>query len=318
MGMGRNRTSDKGLPRRVYLRSGTYYFVRPSDGKWLRLGKTEPEMLRALASIRETGENGLTEIFDRYEREVLPKKAPKTRRDQEHQLKRLRDAFSDYSNPDQLHTEDVARYLDAHSSPTMANREIALLSHIYTKAIRWGKCRVNPCAGVERNKEVVRKHYVDDWDFWLAWVYAPLHLRALMELAYVTGQRQDDVLRIRVTDLRTDGIYVKQGKTGTEIVIGWTPRMRLLVDSLVNAGGARRALGWLVADGRGQRYSLASVRTAWTRLMARCPCERFQFRDIRKKSANDHETGAHLGHKNPQTLASIYRIKPEVVPGVGR
>jgi integrase len=271
-------------------------------------------MLRALATLREQGTDALAELFDRYAREILPKKAPKTRRDQEHQLARLRSAFAPFGSPDQVHTEDVARYLDAHKSPTMANREIALLSHIYTKAIRWGLVRTNPCAGVERNKETVRRYYVEHWDFWLAWVYAPAHLRVLMELAYLTGQRQDDVMRIRVSDVRTDGIFVKQGKTGTEIVIGWTPRLRMLVESI-----RKRSIAsvWLVADGKGQRYTLASVRTAWTRLMARCPCERFQFRDIRKKSANDHATGAHLGHRNRGTLASIYRIKPEVIPGVG-
>lgn len=37
--MGRPRkTSNKGLPKRVYLRSGTFWFVR-RDGRWQKLGR---------------------------------------------------------------------------------------------------------------------------------------------------------------------------------------------------------------------------------------------------------------------------------------
>lgn len=314
MGMGRRRKHDKGLPSRVYLRRGAYYYVRPSDQKWLPLGKTEPEMLRALAAVKDVGANALADLFDRYELEILPTKAPKTRKDQTHQLKRLRLAFADFATPDAIEPRDIAAYLDASPKAVMANREIALLSHVFKKAIRWGLASVNPCTGVERNKEQVRRYYVEDWDFWLAWVYAPAHLRALMELAYLTGQRQEDVMSIRLADLRQDGIYVKQRKTGNEIIVGWTPRLTALVAALRERPVASV---WLVADGRGQRYTLAAVRTAWTRLMERCPCERFQFRDIRKKSANDHETGKHLGHREKGTLALVYRIKPAVVPGIG-
>lgn len=55
------------------------------------------------------------------------------------------------------------------------------------------------------------------------------------------------------------GIFVKQRKTGTEIIIGWTPRLRTRVDQ-----AKQHQVGsmWLVADAKGQRYTLGAVRTA--------------------------------------------------------
>jgi integrase len=314
--MGRRRKHDRALPQRVYLRRGKYYYVRPSDQKWIPLGKTEPEMLRALAQVKEEGDNLLAAIFDRYESDVLPAKAPKTARDQKLQLANLRETFAAFTRPELLRPQHVAKYLDEHPAKVMANREVALLSHVFKKAIRWGLASTNPCTGVERNAEDVRRYYVEDFDFWMAWAYMPLHIRALMELAYLTGQRQEDVLSIRVTDLRPTGIYVKQRKTGNELIVGWTPLLRDLVDRL---RAAPRAVGsvWLLADAKGQRYTLSAIRTAWGRVMLAFPFERFQFRDIRKKSANDHETGRHLGHREKGTLAQVYRLKPTVITGLG-
>ena len=48
-----------------------------------------------------------------------------------------------------------------------ANREIALLSHVFTIAREWGLTeKTNPCAGVRRNKETPRDFYADSqiWD----------------------------------------------------------------------------------------------------------------------------------------------------------
>lgn len=312
--MGRKRTKDKHLPERVYLRHGRYYHAS-TDGKWRPLAKEGDiaGMHRALAELLENGPGRLSDVIDRYEKEVLTTKAPKTQRDQKKQLAILRRDFGKAS-PADVKPSHVAAFLDAYPSPVAANRVIALLSHVYKKAIRWGICDVNPCRGVEHNPEDRREVYVTHESFWAAWKDAPPRIQLAMELAYITGQRQADVLGLRWSDCRDDGMHFRQHKTGTAIVVDcgeWGQ------DILARCKEAQsEALSFYVlANAHGQRLTSSGFQTAWQKFMRERE-DRFQFRDIRKKSANDGVTGDHLGHRDPRTLQRWYMLKPKHAQGV--
>lgn len=312
--MGRKRTRDTHLPKRVYLRHGRYYHAG-ADGKWRPLA---PEgdmsgMHRALSDLLENGPGRLSDVIDRYAREVLTTKAPKTQRDQSKQLDILRRDFGKAA-PADVRPSHVAAFLDAYPSPVAANRIVALLSHVYKKAIRWGLAESNPCRGVERNPDGKRQVYVTNEQFWSAWRDASPRVRLAMELAYVTGQRQADVLTLKWADCKDDGLHFRQHKTGTGIVI---ERGEWIGDLLARCREAQRdAMSFYVlADGHGQRWTSSGFQTAWQRFMRGRP-DRFQFRDIRKKSANDGLTGEHLGHRDRRTLEQWYLLKPKHVQGV--
>lgn len=314
--MGRKRTRDVHLPQRVYLRSGSYYFVRP-DGKWIRLGRTEADMYQALGRLLGETSGTLTDLFGRYRREVLLRKAPRTQKDQGRQLARL-DAVFGHMQPDQVRSSDIAAFLDTYPGPVQANRHVALLSHVYTKLIRWGIAERNPCTGVERNKEKPRDRYVTDDEFWAVWEMAPRHIQLLMELAYWTGQRLGDLVRLELADCRDDGIHITQGKTGRRIIIAYS---LVLDDILKRAQAGVASIRWLIRRPDGQPYTLSGVSSAWQRLQRAALAdgaivERFTFHDIRAKSASDHPDGSHLGHTNPATLRRFYRRRPELVRGL--
>lgn len=38
--------------------------------------------------------------------------------------------------------------------------------------------------------------------------------RCIIDLAYLTAMRKGDLLRLNLSDIRENGLYVKQGKTG--------------------------------------------------------------------------------------------------------
>lgn len=95
--MGRPRRHDRHLPRRVYRRHGAFYVVLP-DGRWQRLAAELPQALAAYAELHMVAATDavpslMSEIIARYEREVLPKKAAKTRVDQARQLGLLGKVF---------------------------------------------------------------------------------------------------------------------------------------------------------------------------------------------------------------------------------
>ncbi len=73
-----------------------------------------------------------------------------------------------------------------------------MLSHAYTKAIRWGLADDNPCRQVERNKEKPDDRYITDTEFMAVYRLAPGPVRDAMAIAYITGQRQADVLSGRL------------------------------------------------------------------------------------------------------------------------
>ena len=138
--MGRRRKTYKELPKRVFFKHGAYYFVTP-EGKWVRL---DSEFRKAMANWADMVDHpvnlkSMGDVMDRYMSEVAPLKAPKTYKDNLKQVTLLREVFG-HMIPTKIRTVDIYRYLDRRGAiaPVAANREIALLSHMFTKAIRWG------------------------------------------------------------------------------------------------------------------------------------------------------------------------------------
>lgn len=120
--------------------------------KWAELqAKEKPTDLRIMRSI-----------FDRYVRDVIPGKAPRTQKDNLMELKQLRKVFDD-APIDALTPAMIAQYRDARKAKVRANREIATLSHVFNMAREWGlTASQNPCQGVRKNKETPRDYYAND------------------------------------------------------------------------------------------------------------------------------------------------------------
>lgn len=320
--MGRKRKRGKGLPERVYISRGWYFYVQPTKPKptWVRLAREGDlgGMYRQLATVQAGGAAGTMQaLFTKYRADELPKKAPKTQKLQGKELTKLEAVFGRMP-PGDITPQMVGQYLTERSAPVAANREIALLSHVYTKGIRWMLAERNPCLGVERNEEKPRRHRVADVDLMRAWLAAKPWMRALIALGYVTGQRQGDLARIRETDFGARGLRVLQGKTGTELLLTWTPGLRAVQSYALKVRGEKvKPIGrWLVCSRMQQPYSAREIRREWTRIMGALVAQggdRFQFRDLRAQSATAHGDGSHLGHKDPRVLERHYRLGPKIV-----
>lgn len=312
--MGRKRKHGKGLPARVYVNHGTYFYVRPEDKKWIKLGKTLPEMHARLSEVLSDVPQAklMAGIFERYRHEVLPTKAPSTQRNNLRMLRNLEE-YCGSARPDEIDSQVIYNYLDKRSAPTEANREISLLQHVFKKAVRWGSATHNPCVGIERNKERPERHYVTDEQFIAAYRAAPAMIRYAMGIAYLTGQRQTDVLNLRRRDLLDEGVYFKQRKTGNEVIAEWTPALRKTIRRALTHGDTI-AFDYVIRTTTNQHYSASGFQTAWKRLMYQLPeSQRFKFMDIRAKARSDGDDKRLLGHANPDALASTYQRKPVVV-----
>ncbi len=80
-----------------------------------------------------------------------------------------------------------------------------IYSHMFTIAREWGLTNIaNPCFGVRRNKETPRDYYAGDIVWNAVYDAAAQELKDAMNLAYLTGQRPADVLKVATTDLNSE------------------------------------------------------------------------------------------------------------------
>ena len=326
--MGRNRIHNKFLPQRVYLRSGSYYFV-DYTGSWHNLGRSYPAAMAHYGQLVADDAHCRTmgDVIDRYTREIVPTKAPKTAKENVKQARYLRVAFGDL-DPRRISTQGIYQYMDARGkqSTWQANRELALFSHMFRKAIRWGIVSTNPCIGVERFPEPPRARYVEDQEFEAFREFAGPLIAAYLDFKLLTGLRQADILSLRLDQLKEDGIHVLVSKTKKPHIVQWSPALRQAVET---AKALRRQpqrnisrfSTHLFCTRVGKPYTADGFRSIWQRKMRKAHqigvlSERFTDHDIRAKTGSDADpdhASRLLAHTDPKTTQRHYRRKAETV-----
>ncbi|MCU7247965.1 tyrosine-type recombinase/integrase [Pseudomonas koreensis] len=311
------KTEHHHLPPRMYKRSRkrkngttwTAYYYRDLLGKDIPLGK-DLEKARLKWAELEAKEKPLDlrtmkSIFDRYIRDVVPKKAPRTQKDNLAEIKQLRPMF-DSAPIDSITPATIAGYRDARSAKVRANREIATLSHIFNIAREWGlTTKENPCQGVRKNKETPRDYYANDVVWEAVYKKAAQELKEAMDLAYLTGQRPADVLVMRKDDVEGGYLTVQQNKTQKKLRIqlttgGESNSLGRLITAITERN-AQHLSSYLIINRSGKRMTATMLRKRWDAAREKAKQEaleqgddllasrigEFQFRDIRPKAASE-------------------------------
>jgi integrase len=305
--MGRRRTTNKDLPRGLQLKDGRYYHVTTvAPRKWTPLGRDRAKALLAWARLEgeqpDLSVTTFAAIAMRYEREVIPTKARRTQQDNLKELERLRAVFGRVQIA-AIKPHHVRAYLDkrGEQAKARANREKALLSHVFNKAREWGYTDApNPCQGVKGFKEAGRDRYVTDAEFRAVWEKADQTLRDAMDLALLTGQRPADVLKIQRADIHDGALWIVQNKTGVKRAIELTGELAQLIERINGRPYVRRS-AYLIQDTDGKPLGTFAMRSRFDKARRKAGVS-FQFRDIRAKAATDTGDLAHsqklLGHRN--------------------
>lgn len=316
--MGRQRTVNKGLPRGLQLRRGRYYHVTTvAPRKWTALGPDRAKALLAWAKLEgqepDTSVCTFDVVAERYEREVVPTKALRTREDNRKELVRLRAVFGRMLVA-AIKPHHVRAYLDkrGQQAKSRANPEKALLSHVINKAREWGYSdSPNPCQGVKGFRESGRDRYVSDSEFRAVWDKADQTLRDAMDLALLTGQRPADVLKVKREDLHDGALWVRQNKTGTKRAIELIGELAELIER-INARPRVRLSAYLIQDDNGKPLGEFGLRSRFDKARSLAGVD-FQFRDIRAKTASDTGDLAHsqqlLGHKRREMTEHYVRAR---------
>ena len=314
--MGRPRTTNKHLPRYVYVVHNAFWY-RPPNAKGERICDASDwaTMYRYMSnkSLPAGPVKTMNDLFDRYEREVIPTLEPRTQKDYRQHLVVLRKTFG-HMAPDDVVPKDIGRFL---SGPTrgavMRNRQIATLSAVYTKAVgRWFEADRNPCAKVARNETKPRDRNVTDAEFAAVYKLANPRLQVAMDLALLTGQRQGDLLRMTWKQVTTEGITLRQGKTGKRLMIAMSPTLEQVLER-ARAFLPHLPREYVLRRRDGSPYTENGFRAIWQRTMRRHAAkggQRFTFHDIRGKSAADsaslNDAYERLGHTSIAMTRRVY------------
>lgn len=328
------RSNPEKLPPRVYFKHGAYWCVT-LKGKWERLG-AEWSLAARSRWAELAGEvapaGSVRALVHAWKQEAMLARARRTQLDNITELDNLMPVFGN-CGVDDVTLPMVRKYLKLRGlkAKVRANREITLLSQIYRWGMNEGYARLNPCEGVIYHKEKPRTRLVrdDELERFLSFArsYCPI-IAAVLRLMYVTAQRRVDLLALRISVVRDDGLEVIQSKTGARLIIEWSAELRAAVDEL--RGLRKDFIGlYLICTRDGSRYTDSGIKAMFARTMraamntAHGPpvlVERFRMQDMRPKAVSDVGGGKRgkdlAGHKSQATTDRVYdrvtfkRVKP--------
>ena len=301
------RKTDGHLPKRVYHKHNAIYYV-DHNNKWKRLGNEWNAESKAiwvkLSEEQQSIKGSMFDVMIRYMEDVAPKKSQRSFNDNLRQIKPLQTVFGKM-RPSDIKPPHIYSYVDKRSkkSLTGARQERALLSHIFTKAIEWGIVERNPCKEVKMKKPIGRDRYITDEEFSAVKAECNDNVKNIMDFAYLTAQRIGDILNVKLTDLRDEGILIIPEKTKNsskkKLMIKWSPELKEIVDRCRNQNNKINSIYLFYGRG-GKPYTYFGFSSMFRRSVKKAGIEDFHFHDIRAKALTDNER---LGNQNTQLLA---------------
>jgi integrase len=293
--MMRRRKKDTHLPRCVHHKHGKYYYVK--GGKWTPLAKDLPAALEVYARLLQPV-GKMDKLIDRVLTDAEDRVKPNTLKQYKQVAVTIKTAFRDFS-PAQVKPEHIFQFMDHHrKKPNMANRMRTLLRMAFTHAVKAGLCQSNPVDAIPRFKENKRDRYLSDREYSAIWSTGSPVLRAIMDVAYATGQRIGDVLAIKMRDVSKEGISFTQEKTGK--------KLRVNSDMVQAAIKSARAVHpknviptYLLGQRNGKIRSYRGVRDLFDRAAKNAGVADAHLHDIRAKAITD----AKRQHLDPKALA---------------
>ncbi|MBH2008353.1 MAG: tyrosine-type recombinase/integrase [Xanthomonadaceae bacterium] len=315
---------DKRGKPRIEIPLGSDYVV--AVRKWTDLMAEKPAI--NIATFEQ--------LAKRYEEEEIPTKAASTRSTQKGDLKKLRLFFNNVhgSAPiEKISPKHIRALLEKNKgTPTTANRLKRMFSHMFNKAREWGYTeKENPVAGIRGFELDGRDVYVTDAVFKAVRDAGDARLQDAMDLAYLTGQRPGDVLKVTEDDITDGMIPVRQGKTGARRRIRIEGELAALLER-INARKEKHSprSAYLVVNEKGRPLTKQMLRGSFEKARVAAAeahpkmadaIAAMWFYDLRAKAADDVADGHGdqaaadlLGHTSVTTTRKHYLRRGKTVP----
>lgn len=312
-----------------------YFFDMRAEGKTdVPLGTNYQEAIKEWALLCNHTphvKGRLQEAIDRWRDSELPAYPNlETRKSYQRQLSNV-EAVLGQMTWDEITLPILREYLDRRVSmvkgkkgiaKTQGNREMSVLSIVWSKARLWGMTRLHwPAQGVKnwKNEEGARQFEVTDQLFDAVYRQAEPMLRDAMDISTATGMRLTDVRTVRLP--AGDVLRLKASKTGKEA--DFNLRASEVFPEILRR---RRAISachlMLLSTIDGMPVTASMLRGAWDRARIAARVENpelakqigaMYLRDMRKRAsdlAGDiSEASGLLQHSNVSLTEKHYRTK---------
>ena len=205
------------------------------------------------------------------------------------------------------------------SRPVQSNRMLALLSKMFSLAIRWGWRTDNPVRGVEKFHESPRQRYLRDDELpgffrALAATETDPDLRDYLLMRLLTGVRQRNIFEMRWADLDLEHGRWRIGETKNKdpLLVPLSPPVARVL------AGRPRAGEW-VFPGQNSGAHVTTMNRAWRTFRRRAGIPDVQLRDLRRTLATHALAGGAsmaviakgLGHRSTTVTAGVYALVGE-------
>lgn len=313
------------LPPRVFPK-GRWYYLVTADGKkrvWRKLTLQRdgiPALYRKLADLaaRDVAPDRMPAMITDWLTEVGAVHSKKTQANDRWVTSTISQAFAEF-RAGEITPPDCATFLKQfRPKPRTHNEMRAGLRELMRFAEEKGyrAAGSNPVDSIRTLTTPARDRYPTDSE--LRRIKVAAHygkdgkrtrmgptLAALIDLAYLTGQRIGDLLDLRWSKraatgadglveapyIAEDGIYFKPSKTvsttGAKVMIAWTPRLRAVIKRIEAIG--RRNVRWVITSQEAQRYGYEAFKSAWARAITRSRVKGLHFHDLKAKALTDKE-----------------------------
>jgi len=347
-------TTKSDLPKRVFEKNGAYYYVAAIGKKrvWTKLSRVKdgtPAMYRALAEITEADvmDDSMPKLIGNWLKEVSSTHSKKTQANDSYMCREVGKAFIEF-RAGQIRPPHVVEFLKAYRS--MPRSYNAYRSHIrelmrYAEELGWREPGSNPVNSLRTMSLKARTRYITDSELRrikIGAIYSNPHpvkgyrtknrsglmLCALIDMAYLTGQRIGDLLTMEWAEVGQNGILFEPakvaGSTGAKVLIEWTPKLRNVVARL-KVLKRRDITRWIFTKQNGQQFTYSGASTAWKRAVARAGVKGVHFHDLKAKALTDvDETRGIMdaqkmgGHSTQTQTADYVRHKKAKKTGATR
>jgi hypothetical protein len=298
-------------------------FARKTDAKnWAQNTESSIRDGRHFKTV-EAKRHTLSELIDRYIRDVLPTK-PKSQKKQQAQLLWWKKAIGSYSLAD-IRPALIAEQRDALlreqtarkklRSPSTVVRYLAALSHAFSIAIKeFGWVEINPVLRISKPKEPRgRVRFLSDDErtrlLKAAKESASPHLYLIIVLCLSTGARKMEIVGLKwhAVDLQRGIIILHETKNNERRVLPITGHAL----ALMNEHSKLRFLDSdFVFPSPNDHKRPIDIQTAWKRILAKAEISNFRFHDLRHSAASYlamngaslAEIAEVLGHKTLQMV----------------
>ena len=265
----------------------------------------------------------MADLIERFANEHLPRRRASTVVNYRSMLDnyirlalgRKQVADVNFDDIDKLH-----RTVTKEAGPYAGNRVVAVMSKMFSLAVRWNVRMDNPCKGIEKNKEHHRRRYLREGELpkllGALSAYPDKRMADVFRVLLMTGARRGEVLSMRWADIDlAAGRWSKppsstKQKEQHEVPLS-EPVKKLLLEIKQQQTAKRQALLEFVFPGSGSSGHVTELKKAWRRILKTAGIQNLRIHDLRHNFASQLASsgaslpliGALLGHANPSTTA---------------